>query len=199
MLEDISTAYLGDVDGIDINLDHIKQAGRIDVWTGPDKEKTRLVQFIDIETASAVIKAIRMAGFFKQRKHVRRGKYMKTGEKTKDKDNAKIIEDLKDSFARASSTKDEREEYRNKKDYKKGQVFKAKSDYQEYRRKRVVHFSKLKLVRKTDGKVDVLYKNEDELAADKVIQGLLNRWTSQLDLDCTTGGLERVVSVHNST
>ena len=30
-------------------------------------------------------------------------------------------------------------------------------------------------------------------------QGLLNRWTSQLDLECTTGGLERVVSVHNST
>ena len=30
-------------------------------------------------------------------------------------------------------------------------------------------------------------------------QGLLNRWTSQLDLGCTNGGLERVVSVHNST
>ena len=30
-------------------------------------------------------------------------------------------------------------------------------------------------------------------------QGLLNRWTSQLDLGCTTGGLERVVSVHSST
>ena len=30
-------------------------------------------------------------------------------------------------------------------------------------------------------------------------QGVLNRWTSQLDLGCTTGGLERVVSVHNST
>ena len=30
-------------------------------------------------------------------------------------------------------------------------------------------------------------------------QGLLNRWTSQLDLSCTIGGLERVVSVHNST
>ena len=30
-------------------------------------------------------------------------------------------------------------------------------------------------------------------------QGLLNRWTLQLDLGCTTGGLERVVSVHNST
>ena len=28
-------------------------------------------------------------------------------------------------------------------------------------------------------------------------QGLLNRWTSQLDFGCTTGGLERVVSVHN--
>ena len=32
-----------------------------------------------------------------------------------------------------------------------------------------------------------------------ISQGLLNRWTSQLDLGCTTGGLERVVSVHNST
>ena len=30
-------------------------------------------------------------------------------------------------------------------------------------------------------------------------QGVLNRWTSQLDLGCTTGGLKRVVSVHNST
>ena len=30
-------------------------------------------------------------------------------------------------------------------------------------------------------------------------QGLLNRWTSQLDLGSTTGGLERVVSVNNST
>ena len=33
----------------------------------------------------------------------------------------------------------------------------------------------------------------------KIRQRLLNRWTSQLDLECTTGGLERVVSVHNST
>jgi hypothetical protein len=32
-----------------------------------------------------------------------------------------------------------------------------------------------------------------------LIQRLLNRWTSQLDLGCTTGCLERVVSVHNST
>ena len=31
------------------------------------------------------------------------------------------------------------------------------------------------------------------------IQGLLNRWTVQLDLGSTTGGLERVVSEHNST
>jgi hypothetical protein len=30
-------------------------------------------------------------------------------------------------------------------------------------------------------------------------QRLLNRWTLQLDLGCTTGGLERVVSVHTST
>ena len=30
-------------------------------------------------------------------------------------------------------------------------------------------------------------------------QGLLKRWTSQLDLGCMTGGLERVVSVHSST
>jgi hypothetical protein len=29
--------------------------------------------------------------------------------------------------------------------------------------------------------------------------GLLNRWTSQLDLGITAGWLERVVSVHNST
>ena len=33
----------------------------------------------------------------------------------------------------------------------------------------------------------------------KPMQELLNRWTPQLDLGCTTGGLERVVSVHNST
>ena len=32
-----------------------------------------------------------------------------------------------------------------------------------------------------------------------ISQRLLNRWTSQLDLGCTTGCLERVVSVHNST
>ena len=30
-------------------------------------------------------------------------------------------------------------------------------------------------------------------------QGLLNRWTSQLDLGNTAGWLERAVSVHNST
>ena len=30
-----------------------------------------------------------------------------------------------------------------------------------------------------------------------IIQRLLNTWTSQLDLGCTTGCLERVVSVHN--
>ena len=32
-----------------------------------------------------------------------------------------------------------------------------------------------------------------------VMQRLLNRWTVQLDLGCTTGGLERAVLVHNST
>ena len=37
------------------------------------------------------------------------------------------------------------------------------------------------------------------LSNDKLIHGLLNRWTSQLDLGITTGGLERVVSLHNST
>ena len=37
------------------------------------------------------------------------------------------------------------------------------------------------------------------LAISTINQGLLNRWTSQLDLGCTTGCLERVVSVHNST
>ena len=31
------------------------------------------------------------------------------------------------------------------------------------------------------------------------IQGLLHRWTSQLDLGITARGLERAVSVHNST
>ena len=35
--------------------------------------------------------------------------------------------------------------------------------------------------------------------ASVLIQGLLNRWTSQLDLGNTSGWLERVVSVHNST
>ena len=33
----------------------------------------------------------------------------------------------------------------------------------------------------------------------QVSQRLLNRWTSHLDLGCTTGWLERVVSVHYST
>ena len=32
-----------------------------------------------------------------------------------------------------------------------------------------------------------------------IMQGLLNRWTSQLDLGITAGALERAVSVHNST
>ena len=31
----------------------------------------------------------------------------------------------------------------------------------------------------------------------EICQRLLNRWTSQLDLGYTTGGLERVVLVHN--
>ena len=34
---------------------------------------------------------------------------------------------------------------------------------------------------------------------DKVNQGRLKRWTSQLDLGNTTGGLETVASEHNST
>jgi len=33
----------------------------------------------------------------------------------------------------------------------------------------------------------------------RLAHGLLNRWTSQLDLGITTEGLERVFSVHNST
>ena len=37
------------------------------------------------------------------------------------------------------------------------------------------------------------------LTKGQLIQGLLNRWTSQLDLVSSTGGLERVVSVQTST
>ena len=33
----------------------------------------------------------------------------------------------------------------------------------------------------------------------EIVQRLLNRWTMQLDLGSTTGCLQRVVSVHNST
>ena len=40
----------------------------------------------------------------------------------------------------------------------------------------------------------LVFKNAFEIN-----HGLLNRWTSQLDLGITTGGLESVVSVHNST
>ena len=35
--------------------------------------------------------------------------------------------------------------------------------------------------------------------ASNLSQGLLNRWTLQLDLGSTTWGLETIVSVHNST
>ena len=42
-------------------------------------------------------------------------------------------------------------------------------------------------------------KGNGLISVAKIRHGLLNRWTSQLDLGCTTGGLERVVSVHNST
>ena len=44
-------------------------------------------------------------------------------------------------------------------------------------------------------KIQTAYYN----GASMIGHGLLNRWTSQLDLGITTGGLERVVSVHNST
>ena len=40
---------------------------------------------------------------------------------------------------------------------------------------------------------------EGLLSSCGVSQGRLKRWTSQLDLGNTTGGLETVVSVHNST
>ena len=49
------------------------------------------------------------------------------------------------------------------------------------------------------GVLPVMHMLIAELFPTEIRQGLLNRWTSQLDLGCTTGGLERVVSVHNST
>ena len=54
----------------------------------------------------------------------------------------------------------------------------------------------LPLKKKETGKVCI--KNQSHYSV-LLSQGLLNRWTSQLDLGCTTEGLERVVSVHNST
>ena len=44
-------------------------------------------------------------------------------------------------------------------------------------------------------KLPKFYRND----LGEINQGLLNRWTVQLGLGCTTGGVERVVSVHNST
>ena len=41
--------------------------------------------------------------------------------------------------------------------------------------------------------------NHASISHPQVSQRLLNRWTLQIDLGSTTGCLERVVSVHNST
>ena len=46
---------------------------------------------------------------------------------------------------------------------------------------------------------EIAWDNRMPTALGWMTQGLLNRWTSQLDLSCTIGGLERVVSEHNST
>ena len=43
------------------------------------------------------------------------------------------------------------------------------------------------------------HKENDTKGESLIIHGLLNRWTSQLDLGITTVWLERVVSVHNRT
>ena len=159
-LEEISIDYLGE-DGLDIKLEHIVNAGRIDLWSGPDKFKPMVVKFIDSITANAVMKAMKIAGYFKQRTHVNRGKYKKTGDKKLNNENAKIILDMKDCYGRQSSTKAEREVYRKKKEYEKTPEFKAKSTFQVHRQERTVDFAKIKsgfnLVKK-DGKINLIKK-----------------------------------------
>jgi hypothetical protein len=63
-LEEISRDNLGD-DGLDIELGHIVKACRLDLWTGPGKFKPMVVQFVDIATADAVMKAMKISGYFK--------------------------------------------------------------------------------------------------------------------------------------
>jgi hypothetical protein len=129
-LEEISKESLGS-DGLDIKIGHIIKSSRLDLWTGQDKFKPMVVQFVDIETANAVMKAMKIAGYLNQRTHVRRGKYRKTGDKKKNKENSELIKTKLDCYGTPSSTKAERELYRKKKEYKKSPDFKAKSTYQD--------------------------------------------------------------------
>ena len=102
-----------------------------------------------------------IAGYLNQRTHVKRGKYRKTGDKKKNKENHELIKTKLDCYGTPSSTKAERELYRKKKEYKKTPEFKAKSTYQDRKKEREVNFadiaSKFDLIRE-DGKIKFVEK-----------------------------------------
>ena len=139
-LEEISKLSLGS-DGIDIKIGDIVKSNRLDLWAGQDKFKPMVVQFVDIETANAVMKTMKIAGYLNKRTHVNRGIYRRTGDKRKNKENQEIIKTKSDCYGTPSSTKAERELYRKKKLYKKTPEFIEKTKYQDRKKEREVNYA----------------------------------------------------------
>ena len=100
-----------------------------------------VVQFRDEITANKVKRAMYAAGCFKCRVHLGWGKYGKTGDKKKDREVSESLENL--PYGRPSSTKEERDAARKKKEYKTGQTFNRKTTYQNLKNEREVDFAHL--------------------------------------------------------
>ena len=169
-LEEISVSNLGETDGFDVNFTHIVNSERIELWTGTDNQdqlyKPMVVQFIDIDTARAVMKAMKVAGYFKQRTLINRGKYRITGDKKIDEESERIVyEEKMGCYGRKSSTKEERVAYRQKKEAKNSHEYKDMMKFNERKQNRRVDYSKistkLTVVRK-DGRITFADKTENE-------------------------------------
>ena len=142
--DEMHPEHLGDEVGIDLGLGDIVKTSRIYVlqeYFDDGKPLPMIVQLIDEETANKVKKAMYAAGCFERRIRRNYGRYKKVGDKKKDKEIDAILPNL--PYGRPSTTKEERDLAKKKKEYKLGQSFKRKTTYQEFKKKMDVDYTYL--------------------------------------------------------
>ena len=163
-LGELSKEHLGEDFGIDIKVEMIKKCTRLHAYTGkcPDindgeEVKPMVIEFHEVDTATKTNRALKSAGMWKKRTHSKWGKYKRSENKTVDRENAKHIESLKNLYTILSTTKEERDNHRRKKEFLQSDEFQEVKKFHSFLKNRRINCTKYV----TDENGEIVEKVED--------------------------------------